>query len=156
MRCLVDPATLEAWCTTFASQLWNRSEATHNALLMSGEQLAGLSVRQRDQVRAIDAKFSGEMLAFISQTTDRGKLLHNDVAKFERITPGSTATSARAIWALLQAVVHPTSGPELETLEKDLKAPFFKENMSATQVTASHLSWWKLQGALARRRVSGS
>ena len=139
MQLSMEASDVPAWCVTFESRLWGKSEAAYKALLITDTQYAALKPKQLVALRAIDAVLAGELLSCISNTTERGKLLHAEVAKCERDAPGSTTNSARAIYKLVRATVTPSSSAALHKLEADLKEPFFQDGMSATQVKAAAL-----------------
>ena len=129
-----EPKEVSAWSTVFKARLHTKSSRAYNTLFMSSAQWSSLSPMQLKKARAADAALAGDLLTCVSRVTDRGKLIHKTVARCEKQKPGSTANSGRAVWALVQAIVKPAIGPDVETLELELAKPFFKDGMTVTQV----------------------
>ena len=98
---------------------------------------AALSPAARAVARGYDAVLGGHLLATIQASTPRAKLIRAIIAEREEDAPGTIASSGRAVRAIILESTSPTYGSELNTLESDLKKPFFTMGMTDVSVRLS-------------------
>ena len=108
-----EPENVPAWCTMFQSRLWAKSADAYKALYLTDAQFEGLTSAQLAKARGLLAVLAGELLACISKKTERGRVLHKELALAEQKRPGSTANNARAIMRRIEEITKPTHGGDL-------------------------------------------
>ena len=137
MQCTCERDDIPVWDVMLLARLKTKSAAAHRVLSYSNAQLAALSPAARAVARGYDAVLGGHLLATIQASTPRAKLIRAIIAEREEDAPGTIASSGRAVRAIILESTSPTYGSELNTLESDLKKPFFTMGMTRTSPSGS-------------------
>ena len=150
MPCSCRPDAVPSWQVMFLGRLEARSEPALRCLTYTDEEVAALSADALPVYRGYDVVMGGHLLAVIdaNEKNADAALVRATIADREAEQPGTVARSGRAVWSIINEVITPTHGSELDDLEKRLEKPVFSMQQSAVAVKLAAGRFKTLRGQL--------
>ena len=134
LTCSCKKEAVAAWDVVMMGRIQHKSNAAHRVLTYTDAEFAALPAGAAALARGLDSMLAGHYLAVLQGSAPEVELRRSTIASREAAAPGTVTGSGRALRSIILEIINPMYGAELESLEEELKKPFFTVGMDDTKV----------------------